>query len=142
AYLDGCRGGAIYMYNVRNVTVKNCVARNYNGDGISFQISDNVHILNSESYGHTGYGVHPGTGSANSEVERCHLHNNADIGLFLRSEEHTSELQSRFDLVCRLLLEKKKSMSYTTAWLLTWSTSGRTGLLYPFQFNTHIASIH
>src|SRR5699024_11935559 len=28
--------------------------------------------------------------------------------LSIRSEEHTSELQSRFDLVCRLLLEKKK----------------------------------
>src|SRR5207249_9892100 len=28
---------------------------------------------------------------------------------FERSEEHTSELQSRFDLVCRLLLEKKKN---------------------------------
>src|SRR5699024_11518640 len=28
----------------------------------------------------------------------------------LRSEEHTSELQSRFDLVCRLLLEKKKTL--------------------------------
>src|SRR5207249_6556643 len=28
-----------------------------------------------------------------------------------RSEEHTSELQSRFDLVCRLLLEKKKNRS-------------------------------
>src|SRR5207249_11255883 len=27
-----------------------------------------------------------------------------------RSEEHTSELQSRFDLVCRLLLEKKKKI--------------------------------
>src|SRR5699024_11644085 len=27
-----------------------------------------------------------------------------------RSEEHTSELQSRFDLVCRLLLEKKKKL--------------------------------
>src|SRR5438067_12285838 len=27
---------------------------------------------------------------------------------YWRSEEHTSELQSRFDLVCRLLLEKKK----------------------------------
>src|SRR5699024_11777352 len=27
-----------------------------------------------------------------------------------RSEEHTSELQSRFDLVCRLLLEKKKNI--------------------------------
>src|SRR5207249_6639883 len=32
-----------------------------------------------------------------------------------RSEEHTSELQSRFDLVCRLLLEKKKPvMEYLT----------------------------
>src|SRR5699024_12274557 len=29
--------------------------------------------------------------------------------LTIRSEEHTSELQSRFDLVCRLLLEKKKN---------------------------------
>src|SRR5437868_13075314 len=29
-----------------------------------------------------------------------------------RSEEHTSELQSRFDLVCRLLLEKKKNIHF------------------------------
>src|SRR2546422_3194929 len=33
-----------------------------------------------------------------------------DVVLELRSEEHTSELQSRLHLVCRLLLEKKKSM--------------------------------
>src|SRR5256712_6397812 len=32
----------------------------------------------------------------------------------LRSEEHTSELQSRSDLVCRLLLEKKKKNRITT----------------------------
>src|SRR2546421_2680420 len=32
----------------------------------------------------------------------------------LRSEEHTSELQSRSDLVCRLLLEKKKTNNYIT----------------------------
>ena len=31
----------------------------------------------------------------------------------LRSEEHTSELQSRFDLVCRLLLENKKKNNET-----------------------------
>src|SRR5437868_12549684 len=36
-------------------------------------------------------------------VERSDTHHSS------RSEEHTSELQSRFDLVCRLLLEKKKS---------------------------------
>src|SRR5438105_9472110 len=31
-----------------------------------------------------------------------------------RSEEHTSELQSRVDLVCRLLLEKKKNSAHKT----------------------------
>src|SRR5699024_11318914 len=33
-----------------------------------------------------------------------------------RSEEHTSELQSRFDLVCCLLLEKKKPSSIDVTW--------------------------
>src|SRR3712207_7332891 len=36
----------------------------------------------------------------------------------LRSEEHTSELQSRQYLVCRLLLEKKKTMSIRLIYLL------------------------
>src|SRR5260221_2778129 len=38
------------------------------------------------------------------------LYRNIDF----RSEEHTSELQSHSDLVCRLLLEKKKSMTSST----------------------------
>src|SRR5947207_13450546 len=33
------------------------------------------------------------------------------LPLFMRSEEHTSELQSHSDLVCRLLLEKKKKQT-------------------------------
>src|SRR5438094_4914838 len=33
------------------------------------------------------------------------------VGRPVRSEEHTSELQSPYDLVCRLLLEKKKTRS-------------------------------
>src|SRR5437867_6402283 len=33
------------------------------------------------------------------------------LRVLLRSEEHTSELQSPYDLVCRLLLEKKKTQS-------------------------------
>src|SRR2546421_8830887 len=47
-----------------------------------------------------------------------------------RSEEHTSELQSRSDLVCRLLLEKKK----TDAERATMPTSGRLA--------GHIVSAH
>src|SRR2546429_9580344 len=44
----------------------------------------------------------------------------APIGL--RSEEHTSELQSRLHLVCRLLLEKKKKKSKTYKYLRIWHT--------------------
>src|SRR2546430_9194425 len=35
------------------------------------------------------------------------------VGLSERSEEHTSELQSQSNLVCRLLLEKKKKLHQT-----------------------------
>src|SRR5436309_4415857 len=38
----------------------------------------------------------------------------AIFAAFTRSEEHTSELQSRENLVCRLLLEKKKNKKTTT----------------------------
>jgi hypothetical protein len=82
-YIDGCRGGAIYFYISRNGTVRNCVARNYNGDGISFQISENIRVLNSESFGHTGYGIHPGTGSDKPLVRDCRIHDNGQVGLFL-----------------------------------------------------------
>src|SRR5699024_333206 len=43
----------------------------------------------------------------NNEKESDSLTKTSEITT-KRSEEHTSELQSRFDLVCRLLLEKKK----------------------------------
>src|SRR2546422_3410957 len=36
-----------------------------------------------------------------------------------RSEEHTSELQSRLHLVCRLLLEKKKKLAFALAAAIT-----------------------
>src|SRR5699024_11816446 len=40
------------------------------------------------------------------------------VFFYVRSEEHTSELQSRFDLVCRLLLEKKKQKTPITKYLM------------------------
>src|SRR3712207_7373798 len=48
------------------------------------------------------------------EFPREALKENADLtGYIARSEEHTSELQSRQYLVCRLLLEKKKKKNIT-----------------------------
>src|SRR3712207_8222591 len=64
---------------------------------------------------------HPGAlGGGAPEVLAVHLHHQAlEVGVLRqhapahRSEEHTSELQSRQYLVCRLLLEKKKQ-SYSS----------------------------
>src|SRR3970282_2779462 len=42
-----------------------------------------------------------------------------------RSEEHTSELQSHHDLVCRLLLENKNTMK--SDWFVAWDTTGGDG---------------
>ncbi len=83
AYIDGCRGGAIYLYRSRNAVVRRCLAKDYNGDGISFQITENIQILDSESYGHSGYGIHPGTGSLRATVKGCRIHDNGQVGLFL-----------------------------------------------------------
>src|SRR2546430_9035251 len=52
--------------------------------------------------GHHGLQARPGAGS----VSQPH----AEAGRGRRSEEHTSELQSQSNLVCRLLLEKKKAI--------------------------------
>src|SRR3712207_7309270 len=61
--------------------------------GRTHQIRVHMKYLNHPIVGDSVYG------QADSEVKRQMLH---------RSEEHTSELQSRQYLVCRLLLEKKK----------------------------------
>src|SRR6266496_6728942 len=53
----------------------------------------------------------------------------ATIFWIWRSEEHTSELQSRRDLVCRLLLEKKKNKIHKT------STSNQTTATDETRFN-------
>src|SRR2546429_3627613 len=52
--------------------------------------------------------VRAGTDSTYYLDEGLRLWGTSAIGAGTRSEEHTSELQSRLHLVCRLLLEKKK----------------------------------
>src|SRR5260370_31246821 len=46
------------------------------------------------------------TETGHTDVHQHHIR--SSLGRLLRSEEHTSELQSHLNLVCRLLLEKKK----------------------------------
>src|SRR6478736_9894025 len=48
------------------------------------------------------------TATSRCSIPRCTSSSTSGRGLRRRSEEHTSELQSQSNLVCRLLLEKKK----------------------------------
>src|SRR3712207_7867632 len=56
---------------------------------------------------------HPPQASAGKRIPPVLRRPRANVGTPLRSEEHTSELQSRQYLVCRLLLEKKKKICQT-----------------------------
>src|SRR3712207_7307904 len=69
-----------------------------------------------------GPGRTPARGPATARTRK------ADDDLHPRSEEHTSELQSRQYLVCRLLLEKKKKIILDTLFCLIYSQ--RTALHY------------
>src|SRR5690606_41993379 len=71
------------------------------GNGSSFIVRD-------------GNGIRPAYYYINDEVIVAASERAAIRTVFNRSEEHTSELQSRENLVCRLLLEKKKKQNTTT----------------------------
>src|SRR5258707_6987409 len=53
--------------------------------------------------------------AATSRRSSCTTPDNWTLRVSLRSEEHTSELQSRQYLVCRLLLEKKKELLHLSS---------------------------
>jgi len=62
-YIDGCRGGGIYLFECENVAVRHCVVHHYKGDGISFQGSSHVTVEDCLCEDNTGLGIHPGSGS-------------------------------------------------------------------------------
>src|SRR5699024_11832318 len=62
------------------------------------------------------------------------------LGVTERSEEHTSELQSRFDIVCRLLLEKKKINYLTIAKIVLKDIVRRVFWSSPLVMNNTLSS--
>jgi parallel beta-helix repeat protein len=81
--LNGCRGAGIYLYRGFGTTIKGCVVRGYNGDGISFQQSNDVQVLDCTSEGNAELGIHPGSGSQRAVVRSCTAIGNGSDGLFL-----------------------------------------------------------
>jgi hypothetical protein len=81
--IDGCRAGGIYLHKVHKAIVENVTVKNFNCDGISWQITEYVTVRNCEVYGCANSGLHPGTGSPFTLVEGNNSYNNDGYGLFV-----------------------------------------------------------
>lgn len=81
--LNGCRGGGIFLYRGFGTVLAHCTVRDYHGDGISFQQSNDVIVEHCTSEGNAGLGLHPGSGSQRPIVRHCTARSNGEDGLFL-----------------------------------------------------------
>jgi parallel beta-helix repeat protein len=82
-YVDGCRAGGIYLFQCDGVTVRSCAVRDYNGDGISFQVSGGVTVEDCLCENNAGLGLHPGSGSQRPVVRRNRSVGNGRDGLYV-----------------------------------------------------------
>jgi len=81
--LNGCRGGALYLFRSEGCEIRGCVARDFNGDGISFQVSPYTTVAGCQVHSNAGLGLHPGAGSHHTTIRDCDVYENEGVGLFL-----------------------------------------------------------
>ncbi len=79
--LDGNYAGCIFAQDCSRLTFQGVTARNYNGDGISWQICHDVVVENCLSQNNAGLGLHPGSGSQRPLIRGNRIVGN-NIGIF------------------------------------------------------------
>ncbi len=82
-FADGCNSAGILIFKSREITIDNVHVKDFNGEGISWQITENVTVKNCEISGSGNTGMHPGTGSPFSVIENNNVHHNDRDGLFI-----------------------------------------------------------
>ncbi len=78
---NGNYGGCVFLQDCNRYTLRRVEARNYNGDGISFQICHDVKVEDCHCHDNADLGVHPGSGSQRPLIRNCRLERNR-LGLF------------------------------------------------------------
>jgi len=79
--LDGNYAGCIFLQDCARIHISGVTARNYRGDGISWQICHDLTVENCASVDNTGLGLHPGSGSQRPLIRNNRMAGN-DQGLF------------------------------------------------------------
>jgi len=80
--VDGCRTAGIFLYRGDHCAISNCFVRDYNGDGISFQQSNDVQVEGCVVERCAGFGLHPGSGSQRPSVKNSRAIANGEDGFF------------------------------------------------------------
>ncbi len=79
--LNGNYAGGIFAQDCSRLTFRGVTSRNYDGDGMSWQICHDVLVENCHSHDNTGLGLHPGSGSQRPIIRDNKLERN-NIGIF------------------------------------------------------------
>ena len=81
AHLDGNYAGCIWFQDCSRILIRGVTTRNYNGDGISWQIAHDVIVENCHSHDNADLGLHPGSGSQRPIIRGNTVERN-NIGIF------------------------------------------------------------
>lgn len=90
ARMDGCRGAGVFVFKSKNVLIDNLLVTDCNGEGISWQITEDVTVRHCEIRRSANMGMHPGTGSPRTVIENNDVHHNDVDGLFICWRVHHS----------------------------------------------------
>lgn len=82
-FADGCNSAGILILRSKWITIDGVRVKDFNGEGISWQITEHITVKNSEISGSGNTGLHPGTGSPFTIIENNDVHHNDRDGLFI-----------------------------------------------------------
>ncbi|MFO7670294.1 MAG: right-handed parallel beta-helix repeat-containing protein [Bacteroidales bacterium] len=82
-FADGCNSAGVLILRSREISIDSVHVKDFNGEGISWQITEHVSVTNSEISGSGNNGLHPGTGSPFSLIKNNDVHHNDLDGLFI-----------------------------------------------------------
>lgn len=80
-YINGNFAAAVFLQQCDRWRLENVVARDYNGDGFSYQACDDILLQNCQALNNTDFGFHPGSGSQRPVLRDCEARGNSQ-GLY------------------------------------------------------------
>jgi len=80
-HINGNFAGGVFIQHCNRWSFRNVTSRNYNGDGFSFQVCDDIRFLNCKAINNSDLGFHPGSGSQRPVFQNCLSRGNSQ-GIF------------------------------------------------------------